>query len=170
MAKISVPFVRSAYNYDVASVSDETGLRCEDESLAQQNFRDECDINVMIQTFTRNGEVPQPSLPPRFGDFTGVRDFHSALNSVLAAQEAFLGLSPELRSRFGNDPQNLIMFLEDPANKAEAVELGLVVDKDLSTPATRSSPTAKRSDAGVGKSKKDDKSSVEPSVGSEEGE
>lgn len=89
MAKVSAPFVRSPYNYDVMLASDEAGLRCEDESLAQQNFRDECDINTIVRTFTRTGELPNATLPPQFGDFSGVCDFHSALNSVFAAQEAF---------------------------------------------------------------------------------
>ena len=37
-----------------------------------------------------------------------------------------MALSAEIRSRFGNDPQNLILFLEDPSNRPEAEKLGLV--------------------------------------------
>lgn len=169
MAKVSSPFVRSAYNYDVSSVSDETALCCDDPSLAQQNFAEECDINRIVETFTRTGQIEPTPLPPQFGDFTGIRDFHTALNSVLAAQEAFLELAPAVRSRFNNDPQNLINFLEDPANRDEAVELGLV-PADLSPAAARSSPIAKRSDAAGGKSKVSQKPSVEPLEGSEEGD
>lgn len=127
MTKISAPFVRSPYNYDAMAVSDETGLLCKDESLAQQHFADECDINRIVDTFTRTGELPNKALlPSNFGDFTDARDFHSALNSVLAAQEAFMSLSPEIRSRFGNDPARLIAFLNDEFNRPEAIKLGLV--------------------------------------------
>lgn len=168
MAKssFSVPFIRSPYNYDREAVSDENGLRCEDDSLAQQNFASECDINNIVQTFTRTGMMPPVSLSPRFGDFSGVSDFHSALNRVLSIQEEFLTLPADIRSRFENNPQNLILFLNDPANRDEAVELGLV-DKDLSTPA-RAASTAKRR-AGVGKSPGDAKASPEPPAEQEEG-
>lgn len=139
MSKISPPFVRSAYNYDAMAVSDETGLFCDDESLTQQNFADECDINRIVETFTRTGDLPnKATLPPNFGDFTDARDFHSALNSVLAAQEAFMSLSPEIRTRFGNDPARLISFLEDEFNRPEAVKLGLVNPYSSPIPPERS--------------------------------
>lgn len=162
-------FVRSAYNYDVDEVSLDNGLLCQDESLAQQNFAPDCDINNIVATFTRTGDLPAAPMSPRFGDFTGICDFHSALNQVLAAQEAFMELPASLRARFGNDPQNLILFLDDPSNREEAEALGLVDRReDLSTP-PRAASTAKRS-GGVGKSTPASKSSVEPPEGSEEGE
>lgn len=151
MSKIVPPFVRSPYNYDVKAASDESGLDCQDESLAQQNFKAECDINTIVQTFTRTGDLPIAPLPPQFGDFSGICDFHSALNSVFAAQEAFMGLPAHIRSRFENDPQNLIAFLDDPANREEAVSLGLVQAQDLSTPAAKRAPDAGDA-AGVDKS------------------
>lgn len=160
MAKVSPPFVRSAYNYDTMAASNESGLDCQDDSLAQQHFRDDCDINVIVNTFVRTGELPDPRVMPQFGDFSGVRDFHSALNQVLEAQEAFLQLSPQVRARFNNDPGALIDFLNDDANYDEAVKLGLAVapsvGQDLSTPDAARSPTKRSRAAGVDKSVKRD--------------
>lgn len=140
MSKVVVPFVRSAYNYDREAVSVETGLLCQDDTLAQQNFRDECDINTIVSTFTRTGDLPEAPLPPQFGDFSDVSDFHSALNQVLAAQEAFLALSPDVRSRFGNDPQQLMNFIADEKNFDEAVTLGLISKDNARTRASARTP------------------------------
>ena len=48
----------------------------EGESLTQQHFADECDINNIISNFDRTGFLVDPTLPvgrsPQFGDFTQV--------------------------------------------------------------------------------------------------
>jgi len=131
---VSVPFVRSPYNYDRDLVSDETGLFCAEPTLAQQNFREETDINYIVDTFTRTGTLPNQPLPAQFGDFTGVHDFHSALNSVHAARDAFMTLPAAVRTRFANDPGQLIDFISRPDNYDEAVKLGLVDSSPLVAP------------------------------------
>ena len=42
-------FTRSAFNYDVDAVSKDTGFVSDEESLTQQNFKDECDINTILR-------------------------------------------------------------------------------------------------------------------------
>lgn len=120
------PFFRTPYNYNIEAESDVTGLLCEDDSLAQQHFKDEADINEIVRRFGLTGEMPANPHLPVSGDFTAVTDYQTALNAVMAAQEGFMALPPDLRSRFYNDPQKLLVFLEDPSNHAEAVRLGLV--------------------------------------------
>jgi phage internal scaffolding protein len=133
---VVVPFVRNPYNYDTMAVSDETGLKCEDPSLAKQSFAEECDINFIVDRMSRGVEPVLAAGSPRYGDFTGASDFHSALNSVIAAREDFMQLPAKLRGRFNNDPGALLEFLSDDSNYDEAVTLGLiervVSDKDLS--------------------------------------
>lgn len=107
------PFVRNPYNYNVMAVSNETGLKCEDPSLAQQQFKEETDVNYIVDRYTRTGELPPGSQIPQFGDFTGVSDYHSALNLVRQSQEEFMSLPPAVRSRFENDPGKLLDFLTD---------------------------------------------------------
>jgi len=133
MKERKVIFLRTPYNYDVDKVSDETGLACADPSLAQQNFKDECDINHIVKQFGLTGELPGKPLSPQYGDFTGVLDYHSAVNAVLAAQDDFMELPAQMRSRFDNDPAKLIDFLTDEGNREEAIKLGLVADKTIST-------------------------------------
>ena len=108
------------------AASNESGVACEEPSLAQQHFKDECDINNILRQFNITGQLPQNPLEPRYGDFTGVVDYHSALNSVIAAQSEFDGLPAQIRARFENDPAKLIDFLENTENLDEAISLGLV--------------------------------------------
>ena len=61
---MKLPFVRNPYNYDMAAVSQETGLKCQDPSLAQQHMKDECDINVIVERFGVTGQLPGAPLEP----------------------------------------------------------------------------------------------------------
>lgn len=119
-------FVRSAYNYDVDAASDEAGLACSDVSRAQQHFRDECDINTIVRRFGLSGELPTNVRMPQYGDFTGITDFHSAMNAVAMANESFDAMPAEVRARFQNDPGKFVEFCMDPGNLEEAKKLGLV--------------------------------------------
>lgn len=120
------PFLRTPYNYDLDAASNESGLHCEDATLTQQHFKDECDINNILRQFNITGLLPEAPLSPRYGDFTGIGDYHSALNQVIAAEDEFMALPAQIRSRFDNDPAKLIDFLEKSENKDEAIKLGLV--------------------------------------------
>jgi len=144
MAKTNQPYLRTAYNYDTNAASNESGLACEDASLAQQHFKDEVDINNILRQFNITGLLPEQTLSPKYGDFTGIGDYHSALNKVLAAEEEFLSLPAELRARFANDPANLIAFLDDENNRPEAINLGLVDAEASSAPAEVPSETAEK--------------------------
>jgi len=124
--KKSSPFLRTPYNYDTDAASNESGLHCEDASLAQQHYKDECDINNILRQFNITGMLPEQAVSPRYGDFTGINDYHSALNQVIAAEDEFMSLPATLRARFENDPAQLIDFLDNPENKNEAIKLGLV--------------------------------------------
>jgi len=122
----STVFIRSNYNYNVSEVSAESGLRCEDVSRTQQHFRDECDINTILTKFNVTGVLPENPLPPRYGDFSDIGDYHSALNAVRLAATEFALLPAALRARFDNDPASLLDFLAVEANRSEAIDLGLI--------------------------------------------
>lgn len=119
-------FMRSPYNYNVDAASEAAGLACEEPSLTQQHFADECDINTILRRFNITGQLPEAPLSPRYGDFSGIGDYHSCLNAVLLATEQFEALPAAIRARFGNDPAELIEFLDNADNRSEAIELGLL--------------------------------------------
>lgn len=126
--------LRAAFGYDADAVSVETGLACDPaESLTQQAHADDCDINTIVRRFGLTGELPQSLNMPAYGDFTGVVDYHSALELVRHAESEFMQLPAELRVRFAHDPAQLMRFLDDERNRDEAVKLGLIkapVEKD----------------------------------------
>jgi len=136
------PFIRNPYNYDTLAASNESGLRCEDATRTQQHFKDETDINNILRQFNVTGVLPQKALTPRYGDFTGIGDYHTALNRVIAAEGEFMTLPAALRARFDNDPQELINFLDNPENLNEAIKLGLVNKPEASAPLESTSEKA----------------------------
>lgn len=125
MSKKSI-FLRTPYNYDTDAASNGSGLACEEPTLAQQHYKEECDINTILQKFSITGILPEAPLSPRYGDFSGISDYHTALNTVMAAKDEFMTLPAQIRARFENDPAKLIEFLQDEKNRPEAEELGLV--------------------------------------------
>lgn len=121
------PFFKTLYNHDRDQESNDTGIAFDpDEGLTIQHFRDECDINTIVKRFGLTGELPQNLSMPTYGDFRGISDYQTALNLVMEANRNFMTLPAELRARFENDPQQLLAFLDDEKNRAEAIELGLV--------------------------------------------
>jgi phage internal scaffolding protein len=126
MSKANLPFVRNPYNYDKDEASVNDALLCQDPSLAQQHMKDECDINVIIERFGVTGELPNAPVSPQYGDFSGVTDYHSALNQINATMDDFMALPAKLRVRFDHDPVKLLEFLENDQNRDEAIQLGLI--------------------------------------------
>lgn len=118
--------LRTAFNFDQDANSREFGLVIPPDTVTQQQFAEECDINTIVARFGLTGKMPEVLHMPVSGDFTGVTDFHSAMNVVRQAQQEFMELPGEMRERFGNDPGKLLAFLNDDKNRAEAERLGLV--------------------------------------------
>lgn len=107
-----------------------TSLECKDPTLAQQQFKEESDINTIVDRFGLTGEMPQVLNMPQYGDFTGIFDYQTAMNLVVQGREEFMKLPAKMRARFHNDPNELLEFLNDDDNKDEAIKLGLVKAPD----------------------------------------
>jgi len=124
--KNATVFLRTQYNYDHNAASNASGLVCEEPTRAQQHHKDECDINVILDRFGKTGQIPVNAISGTYGDFSGVHDYHTAMNALIAADSEFAALPANIRNRFANDPANLVQFLDNPNNQAEAEKLGLV--------------------------------------------
>ena len=120
-------FLRSPFNYDRDAVSVETGLECQDKTLAQQQFLEDSDINTIVRRFKLTGQLPDNVRAPQYADFEGVFDYQTAMNAIRQAQESFNAMPADVRSRFANDPQRFVAFCSDPANLDEARKLGLAL-------------------------------------------
>jgi len=110
----------------------------------KQASKDECDINIIMEKYRTHGTLPINAKPMgKFGDFSGVSDYHSALTKVVEYQESFDLLPAHLRAKFRNDPSLLIEYLNEPKNIAEAVKLGIITKDALKAPEDTSSESPK---------------------------
>ena len=92
----------------------------------EQSHKAECDVNEIIKKYDRTGLITHvSSFEAKFGDLTG-HDFQNMQNQVAQARNMFEALPAEIRNRFENDPSQLLTFMEDPSNRDEAIELGLI--------------------------------------------
>lgn len=141
---VKTVFCRSAYNYDMQLASDQSGLKCEDASLTQQQFKEESDINTIVDRFMKSGVMPNPVNMPQFMDYEGVFDFQSAMNVVRQADENFMRLDAKVRARFNNSPQEFLEFFANPENVDEAIRLGLAIPQAVAeTQVSAAEPTSK---------------------------
>lgn len=106
-------------------------VKCtKDEGMTQQSFKDECNINMIVEKYTKTGQWGNSLKPgtkvPMFGDFTAAPDYQECLDRMIAAQADFDSLPSRLRKRFNNDPYELLEFLQNKENKDEAVRLGII--------------------------------------------
>lgn len=96
-------------------------------TMTQQHFKDECDINIIVDRFTRTGLVTNINpREPLYMDVSNVPDYITAFNIVTAAQESFDSLPSDVRKFFDNNPSNMVEFVQDPSNREQAIQLGLI--------------------------------------------
>lgn len=128
MAKdsVRVPLVRRWYD-EISVPIDLSG-----NSLTQQNFKDECDINNIMARFQKTGVLDHVNKHQGdYGDYTDLPvDFADAQNLVLRAQAMFMELPARVRERFGNDAGEFLSAVEDPDRRGELEELGLLEGKE----------------------------------------
>lgn len=105
--------------------SSEEGSR----SRTKPEFYKDCNINVIMKKYRRTGILGDP-LSYRegvYGDFSSGQDFADRMRQVVDMQRLFASLPAHIRSRFKNDPQELVDFVVKPENDEECFKLGLKV-------------------------------------------
>jgi phage internal scaffolding protein len=96
-------------------------------SLTDQSSKDECDINNIMAEYVHHGDpFATRAGSMKYGDFSDVGDFHTALNRVMEAESVFMALDAKVRAEFENDPALMLEFVSDSKNRDRAIELGLI--------------------------------------------
>lgn len=91
---------------------------------AQQHFKAECDLNVIIKKYP-DGVPPPPATRPVYGDFTALgKGLQDSMNALQYVSDWFASLPSEVRARFDNDPLAAQRFVLD--NPDEAIKLGIL--------------------------------------------
>lgn len=125
------------------------GLTCEDESLTQQQFKDECDIDCILRRYDQTGVLVDPLSERRlaqFGDFSNLPSFAEYQNRLAEVSEYFMSLPPEIRSNFANDVGTFIDAIGNPDNESKLIELGIlekVSQEPSESPVVPSEPIGK---------------------------
>lgn len=105
------------------------GVSFKEPSLTQQQFKQESDINYIVERSAETGYLTdpfvKPSRLPMYGDYSDIPDFISANNIMTQAQEDFMKLPSKLRKEFDNDPNKFLQFMSSEGNLERAIELGL---------------------------------------------
>lgn len=96
-------------------------------SKTKQEFRDECNINKIMERYHKNGILPDMIKEnPIYGDFSEAKSYQESLDIVLKAEEQFRSLSADIRDRFNQDPAKFLEFTNDEKNKEEMAKMGLL--------------------------------------------
>ena len=112
------------------------------KTRTKSEFADEANINNIVKRCMNGAAMPTGSRTPLFGDFSEVADFTSAQTLIAQANAEFEQLPSDIREKFGNNVSDLMDFLDDENNLAEAQELGLA-PKPESEPKTIDETTQK---------------------------
>ncbi len=102
----------------------------EGASLTKQAFKKECDINQIMKQYKRNGLLEHLNTHQgNYGDFLNFEDYHSSLNKILEAKDAFNSIPSDIREKFDNDPSLFMDFAQNEENHEELVNMGLANPK-----------------------------------------
>ncbi|QXP07915.1 MAG: internal scaffolding protein [Arizlama microvirus] len=116
--------IKTNYHQDKVS-----GLNCSEPCITQQHLKDETNINSIMARAQRTGNITsigQRTSGPSYGDFTRITSFQEAHDMVMSARDSFMEFPASIRKIFKNDPGEMLAFLENPANKDEAIKMGLI--------------------------------------------
>lgn len=119
---------------DCRERSDATAIICQDVDietgevvmLTKQEFRDECDINKILDRYTPEAlEERLAAANGVYADFSSIMTYGEAKQLIVDSDNAFMSLPAKIRGRFDNDVTQFIDFMEDSSNDEEAIRLGL---------------------------------------------
>ena len=97
------------------------------ESLTQQHFAEESEINNIIRSHDRNGVIEHVHRGNAiYGDFSQITDLSDALYSIQEAQKEFLNIPSEIREKFKNDAGEFFKFASNSDNADEMRKMGLL--------------------------------------------
>lgn len=105
----------------------DVGLLCDDPSLTKQSESAACDINKIMAKYEKSQLITHLNENEAFyADVSQVPDYQGALKIVRDADDMFMSLPADVRSRFDNDPQEYLSFVSNPANKPELIKMGIL--------------------------------------------
>lgn len=109
-----------------------------DKTLTQQQSEPDQNIKNIMKRYRKTGVLGNPFDNARreqmYGDFSQIGSFHEVQMRVQDANDQFSELPSDIRKKFRNDPGKFLDFVADEKNRAEAIELGLIVQTEEKAP------------------------------------
>lgn len=94
--------------------------------LTEQSHKKECDVNLIVKKYDKTGLISHVSkFEAKYGNLGGA-DFKSAMDLIAGAKSSFESLPSNIRKKFRNSTEAFLSFMENPANRDEAINLGLI--------------------------------------------
>ena len=120
----------------------------DDPGYTQQHFREECDINNILDRYAQTGIVPERH-GAFYGDFSEGLEYREALDRLQSTQSQFNGLPARTRDFFQNNPAAFLDFVSKPENRNRFHEIGLV-EAEIPAPAPADTVAPKASSEAPG--------------------
>lgn len=111
--------------YSIFALPRYPGITFEGVSRTQQHFKDDCDVNIIIDRFMKTGVAPQIAEGFHYSDVSEVGDFRQQMEAVRHGQETFESLPSQVREQFKNDAAAFFEFVSDPDNLSALQDMGL---------------------------------------------
>lgn len=111
---------KTPYNHDVDHEAARTALVCPEPSKTKQEFKTQQDINHILATFTRTGQLPDIPMPLQYADLTTMEDYHTLQTKLAETNGLFYRLPAAIRASYKNDPG---AWLEDVTTRVNAGDL-----------------------------------------------
>ena len=119
----------------------DVGLDCSQETHgggADQSFKNQCDINLIMKQYEKTGMLPQQtSIPARYSDNTNIPSLEAAFEATSKAMDAFYELPPEVRRHMDNDPSQLENFINNDENIPLLKKHGIIIERAQPEPTLR---------------------------------
>lgn len=160
MVENKLPTWKTPHNHDTDFESRRTSLYCPEPTLTKQEFKEETDINVILQRFLRTGTPPDIVLPEHFADLTNRQTYYDAAQASAEASQLFYLLPAKQRAEFQNDPTrwaDAVVLAVDQGDRKALAALGVSVPKEQpqeppqtgNTPAGSPAPAATQAAPGA---------------------
>lgn len=106
-------------------------------SKTKQEFKQDCDMNVIINRFTKTGVLPLQQRHAMYLNLVGAPNLQQSMHLMMAADAAFMTLPAKVRKEFDNNPMKFVEFATDEKNLDKLREWGLAPQPKQPEPPAR---------------------------------
>jgi hypothetical protein len=100
------------------------------ETMTEQAHKKECDINYILDEYTRTGYMQHAKDFEGKYDDISVQDFQEAQLMIAQAKTMFAELPSQIQADFDHKPEQFLQFVQDPDNAEKLEAFGIIKGND----------------------------------------